>query len=233
MDVSVRDSGIGIAGEDQQTIFREYTQLGNIARDGSKGIGLGLALVRRMSELLKLELSLVSAPGEGACFSLKIPAGDPDQIIQLDRELAPEPIQNLDVMVIDDELPILDAMNTLFSDWSCRTRAFTQLADACRTVTDTGYTPDLIITDYRLGEEETGVDAINSLRQIIGKKVPSIIISGDTDPRLLETIHNADFFLLHKPVRAEKLRRVISSVMHTANDSLAQQHSPRMDEAGT
>ncbi|MEM7257981.1 MAG: ATP-binding protein [Pseudomonadota bacterium] len=212
VEISLEDTGIGIHKSDQQTIFREYTQLSNPSRDRSKGIGLGLALVRRMCELLKLELQLHSTPGEGSRFQLRIPAGDPQNIVQLGKELVPEPIQNLDVMVIDDELPILDAMNTLFADWSCRTRAFTRLADACEAAA-TGYTPDLIISDYRLNEEANGIEAISRLRQLIGKDVPSIIISGDTDPRLLEKIHNADFFLLHKPVRTEKLRKVIGSLL--------------------
>lgn len=219
IEVSIQDSGIGIHQDDQQTIFREYTQLSNPSRDRSKGIGLGLALVRRMCELLKLEITLESTLGEGSCFTVKIPAGDPTQVVQLDKDVAPEPIENLDVMVIDDEMPILDAMNTLFTDWSCRPRTFTKLSDACDAVTAMEYTPDLIISDYRLSEQADGIEAISRLRHLIGKDVPSIIISGDTDPRLLEKIHKADFYLLHKPVRTEKLRKVISSLLSENKDS--------------
>ncbi len=233
VQVTVRDTGIGIDEKDQQTIFREYTQLGNTARDRSKGIGLGLALVRRMTQLLELNMTLKSVPSEGSSFTLQIPLGDREQIVQLDREIAPEAIQNLDVMVIDDELPILDAMNTLFSDWSCRTRAFTTMAEACKAIEETGFTPDLIITDYRLGETENGIDAINRLRQIMHASVPAIIISGDTDPQLLEKIHHADFYLLHKPVRADKLRKVIATLISFSDRQKESQQIPAITQAGT
>ncbi len=214
VEISVRDSGIGIHENDLQTIFREYTQLGNPSRDRSKGIGLGLALVRRMSDLLTLNIDVQSQPDQGSCFRLRIPAGDPAKIVHLQKELSPEPISDLDIMIIDDELPILDAMSTLFSDWSCRTQAFNTLSGAYAAVTDNKYKPDLIISDYRLNEKTNGVEGIARLRTIIGEDVPSIIISGNTDPRLLEEIHNADFYLLHKPLRAEKLRKVIGLLIN-------------------
>ena len=113
-EVKVCDTGIGIHEQDQQMIFREYMQLGNPSRDRRKGIGLGLALVRRMCDLLKLDISVKSQAGQGSVFSVKIPSGNKSKIVQLSKEIDPEPIQDLDIMIIDDELPILDAMNTLF-----------------------------------------------------------------------------------------------------------------------
>ena len=210
IEVSVCDTGIGIHEQDQEIIFKEYMQLGNPSRDRRKGIGLGLALVRRMCDLLKLDIRVASTPSEGSRFSLTIPAGDPSKVVRLSKELEPELIQGLDILIIDDEVPILEAMTTLFADWSCRTQTFTTLSAACETVSKTGYKPDLIISDYRLNEDANGIDAIGQLRQLIGEEVPSIIISGDTDPSLLEEIHKADFFLLHKPIKAEKIRKVIN-----------------------
>ena len=212
--VSVCDTGIGIPEKDHGTIFREYTQLGNPSRDRRKGIGLGLALVRRMCILLDHEIVLESKPGAGTCFELALPAGDPDNIVQLDTEPASEILQDLDVMIIDDEQPILDAMITLFSDWSCRAHAFTSLADARVAIEGTGFRPDLIISDYRLSGEFNGVDTIKQLRQLLQEEVPAIIISGDTDPQLLEKILNQEFYLLHKPVKIDKLRNVIRSLLN-------------------
>ena len=211
--VSVCDTGIGISETDQSTIFREYTQLGNPSRDRRKGIGLGLALVRRMCELLGHEIRVQSELGKGSCFYLELPIGNPDNMVLLSKEPETELIRDLDIMIIDDEQPILDAMSTLFSDWSCRTSAFTSLQDARRTITGSNYSPDLIISDYRLNENVNGIDAIAQLRQLLGTEVPALIISGDTDPRLLKKIHSEDFYLLHKPVRIDKLRKVIGSLL--------------------
>ena len=212
--VSVCDTGIGIDKNDQATIFREYTQLGNPSRDRKKGIGLGLALVRRMCELLGHEIRVESTIGEGSCFSLKLPLGNPDSVVQVSQEPKSEFIEDLDIMIIDDEQPILDAMDTLFSDWSCRTRAFTSLASAASAIAYSDYRPDLIISDYRLNENANGIDAITQLRKMLGQEVPAVIISGDTDPRLLEKIHSEDFYLLHKPVKIDKLRNVIGSLLN-------------------
>lgn len=211
--ISVCDTGIGIPESELSTIFSEYTQLGNPSRDRRKGIGLGLALVRRMCELLNHEIRVNTKLGEGSCFVLELPVGNPDNIERLSTEPESELIRDLDIMIIDDEQPILDAMITLFSDWSCRTRAFTSLGDARSAVVGTDYHPDLIISDYRLNENINGIETITQLRQIIGEEVPAIIISGDTDPRLLEKIHEEDFYLLHKPVKIDKLRNVIRSLL--------------------
>lgn len=111
--VSVCDTGIGISETDQSTIFREYTQLGNPSRDRRKGIGLGLALVRRMCELLGHEIRVQSELGKGSCFYLELPIGNPDNMVLLSKEPETELIRDLDIMIIDDEQPILDAMSTL------------------------------------------------------------------------------------------------------------------------
>jgi len=217
--VSVCDTGIGISETDQTTIFREYTQLGNPSRDRRKGIGLGLALVRRMCELLGHEIRVQSKPGEGSCFYLELPVGNADNMVLLSKEPEAELIQDLEIMIIDDEQPILDAMNTLFLDWSCRPYTFISLADARAAIIELNFLPDLIISDYRLNESATGIDAITELRQLVEKDVPALIISGDTDPRLLEKIHDEDYFLLHKPVRIDKLRTVIGSLLKHHNNS--------------
>jgi len=93
------------------------------------------------------------------------------------------------------------------------------LADARAAIIELNFLPDLIISDYRLNESATGIDAITELRQLVEKDVPALIISGDTDPRLLEKIHDEDYFLLHKPVRIDKLRTVIGSLLKHHNNS--------------
>jgi signal transduction histidine kinase/CheY-like chemotaxis protein len=70
---SVSDTGIGIAPEDQETIFQEFTQLDSARQKRVKGTGLGLPLSRRLAELLGGGVSLTSVPGEGSTFSLTIP----------------------------------------------------------------------------------------------------------------------------------------------------------------
>ena len=215
IQVSVCDTGVGIALSDQSTIFSEYTQLQNPSRDRSKGIGLGLAIVRRMCQLLEHDVSVNSEPGVGSCFHITLPLGNAQNRMTLSKPPVFDQIQNLDIMLIDDEPQILDAMDTLFSDWSCRASVFASFEEARSAIVDARYQPDLIISDYRLGGLLNGVDVILQLRQILGSDVPAIIISGDADPRLLEKIQKEDFYLLHKPVNISILRKVISTLLNT------------------
>ena len=76
LTIQVEDTGPGIAPENQEKIFDEFTQLHNPQRDRNKGLGLGLSIVRRIALLLEHPLILDSAPGRGTLFSLTVPLGD-------------------------------------------------------------------------------------------------------------------------------------------------------------
>ncbi len=211
--LSVCDTGIGIPIADQSMIFNEYTQLDNPSRDRSKGIGLGLALVRRMCDLLDHEIRVESTPGKGSCFYLMLPVGDASSIVYLSKDSVSVRIENLDILIIDDEQSVLDAMDELFSEWHCQTRSFTSLKAAVASIEKAHYRPDLIISDYRLGENTNGVEAIAQVRKSLNEDVPALLISGDTDPLLLEEIKREKFYLLHKPVDIARLRKVIASLL--------------------
>ena len=71
--VELKDTGAGIAAELQSQVFEKFFQVGNPERDRSKGLGLGLSIVRRMSVLLAHPLGLLSSPGRGCCFHLDVP----------------------------------------------------------------------------------------------------------------------------------------------------------------
>ena len=71
--LEVRDNGRGIPPEHQQTVFEEFFQVGNAARDPSAGLGLGLAIVSRIGHLLGTPLTLHSRLGRGTVFALAVP----------------------------------------------------------------------------------------------------------------------------------------------------------------
>ena len=71
--VEVRDSGIGIPPEHQAAIFAEFYQVGNLAREQNKGLGLGLSIVERLASALKIPIALRSAPGNGTTFAVTLP----------------------------------------------------------------------------------------------------------------------------------------------------------------
>ena len=214
VELTVTDTGIGIPEEHHEHIFNEYTQLGNATRDRSKGIGLGLAVVKRLCNLLEHSITIESQPGSGTEFKVFLPIGYDEVQSSSFEENTLQDLGDINIVLLDDEVSILEAMERLLEDWNCPTRAFTNCTDALNYLDKSDFKPDLILSDYRLAENLSGIDAIQQLRDSIERQVPAILISGDTDPALLDKLEKEDFFLLHKPVKPSKLRRVMSMVLN-------------------
>lgn len=206
--IEVWDSGIGISPEHQSDIFREFYQVGNAGRDRGRGLGLGLSIVERSARLLGHEFALRSNLGCGTRFSICAPmaAAPGDRLLARD-EIAVEPLglHGLRVMVIEDDAMARDAIEALLQAWGCQVHAAPGLEQADNAV-QTGFVPDVIVSDYRLGETDNGLTTIAALRALVGTNVPACLMSGDTDGGLMQAARDAGLILLHKPVRPAKLR---------------------------
>ena len=211
--VEVRDSGLGIAADDQQVIFQEFVQLGNPERARDKGLGLGLAIVRRLADLLGHRLALRSAPGRGSVFAVELPAAPPPEPAPGEREaLALGHFGDLRVAIADDDALALDALASLLASWGCEVRAAPD-ADALLAAL-AGTTPDILITDLRLGGGSDGLALIAAVRALPGLAgLPAVVISGDTAPETLARLQAADVQLLHKPVRPARLRALMHRLL--------------------
>ena len=73
--------------------------------------------------------------------------------------------------------------------------------------------PDLIISDYRLADGRTGIEAIERLRSAIRAPIPAFLISGDTAPERLREASASGYYLLHKPVLPMTLRAIVSQLL--------------------
>jgi signal transduction histidine kinase len=209
--IEVWDSGIGIAPEHHQAIFTEFYQVGNTERDRSKGLGLGLNIVQRTAGLLGLRLALRSSLGLGTRFSVEVPLAPPGTVF--DRSGAFEvkafdDLANLMVLVIEDDALAREGLVSLLESWGCVVGAAEGLPSA-RQRLDNGLVPDVIVSDYRLRGENNGIEVIRQLRLAAGHPIPACLISGDTDPVLMQAARDAGLILLHKPVRPAKLRNLI------------------------
>ena len=209
--IEVWDSGIGIAREHLNDIFKEFFQIANTERDRSKGLGLGLNIVERTAQLLGYSLELTSRPGQGTRFSIEVPVV-PAQALSSMSTVAEAPafddLSGLKVLVIEDDALAAQGLASLLKSWGCQVRLVDGLATALPPVAK-GYVPDVIISDYRLRGGENGMDTVHRLRAAIGRDVPACLMSGDTDPVLMQAARDAGLTLLHKPVRPAKLRSLI------------------------
>lgn len=216
LHIAVEDTGIGISQHDQETIFVEFFQVET--ERGAKGMGLGLAIVQRLVQLLHIPIRLESQPGEGSRFTISLPlisaqlkADRQDRL----RESATASLLQALIVVIEDDESILYAMRTLLEQWDSRVIAATSGAEALALCSEEIKIPDLLICDYRLNLSETGLEVIANLRDEFNHPIPAILITGDISAQLSQDAASAGSILMHKPVQAEVLR---NTVMRLLND---------------
>lgn len=215
VNIEVWDSGLGIAPEHQQAVFKEFYQVGNPERQSAKGLGLGLNIVQRSCQLLHHPLQLASRLGVGTRLRLTLPmAARP--IAQALPTLAEAPLrqggQGCPVLVVEDDDLAREALVGLLQSWGFQAVQANGLNDA-KQVLQNGFVPELIISDYRLDGATHGMEVIVQLRRQLARQVPACLISADTDPELLQAAQAAQLTLLHKPVRPAKLRSLMNRLL--------------------
>ncbi|TXT36125.1 MAG: periplasmic sensor hybrid histidine kinase [Comamonadaceae bacterium] len=213
--IEVWDSGIGIAPEHHDKIFEEFYQVGNQERDRTKGLGLGLSIVKRTCGLLNLNLYMRSSLGQGSRFSVEVPRAVAQQhrpVVAMDDHTGMAELSQKHVLLIEDDALGSLALTGVLQSWGCRvTRVDTALA-ACEQVRR-GPLPDVLVSDLRLRGELSGLDAVRMVRELLGQNVPACMISGDTAVEVREQVQAAGLVLLQKPVRPAKLRSVLRQAL--------------------
>lgn len=217
VEIQVFDTGLGIPVSQQVTVFEEFVQLHNPERDRDKGLGLGLSIVKRTAELLGHPVLLVSQPGKGSMFSIMVP-------LVTDQRQSEKTIQNIpqtggNIFIVDDESTVLDALSGLVDVWGYRAYAGRNADEtfaAWQTDETAAHSPaDLIIVDYRLEGGMIGTEAASRLFQHLGRKLPVIILTGDTSPERLREASASGYMLLHKPIDPSELLQAIQQSTQT------------------
>jgi signal transduction histidine kinase/CheY-like chemotaxis protein len=208
--VRVQDSGVGIAPAEQDKVFQEFYQVSNQERDRAKGLGLGLAIVRRLADLLDMRLSMRSAPGQGTCFELCLPVVPPPLPPQQAEAQAPQPPRafDLQVLLVDDEAAVRASARLLLEELGCQCAEAVGTEDAVAAARDTQ--PDLVLADFRLRGDDNGLATIRALRAR-WPQVRAVLVSGDTAPDRLREAQDAGMRLLHKPLRLEQLKAELAA----------------------
>ena len=215
--VSVEDTGIGIAGDHLPRIFEEFYQVGNPARDRRQGLGLGLATVKRLSDLLSLEVSVRSEPGVGSVFSFVLPIVPAHATVALPPAEASEsqlPVRR--VLVIEDDADSRNALVGLLRSWGCEAQGAAGLADGLACL-DAGFRPDAAVVDLRLADGASGIDAVNALRARLGAGFPAVIATGDVGSDHMRRAQAEGLIVMVKPVRSLQLRAFLSQSFSIAS----------------
>jgi two-component system, sensor histidine kinase len=223
----VRDTGKGIPHEFQTLIFEEYFQLENTERHRDKGLGLGLAIVTRLTRLLGSQIQVNSTPGRGAAFSFQLARCEAAEMSSESTSQSHSfalPLENALVAIIDDDEAILAAMVEIFDRWNVALAVGADAKQVCAELKTLGRAPDLILCDYRLTQGLTGIEAIQLLRDNFGADIPAALITGDTGSETMQSIQTNDLPVLHKPLKPAKLRAFLSHLLSESSASLLSTH---------
>ncbi|QCG89043.1 ATP-binding protein [Azospirillum sp. TSH100] len=214
--IEVIDTGIGIEPDKQDEVFEEFIQVGNPERDRAKGLGLGLAVVRRLGHLLSHEITVRSTPATGSAFGIRVP-----MIAQSTTEPEqpkPGPVKGDKrhmILVIDDEPLVRTGLQAMLEGWGYRVLTAGSVTEAVSHV-ESGEWPSAILADYRLRGGETGLDAIRAVYRRLDMPVPAAVITGDTAPERLAEVRSGGHMLLHKPIAAQQLHDVVVEMVPAA-----------------
>jgi signal transduction histidine kinase/CheY-like chemotaxis protein len=219
VEFQVLDTGVGFGQKDKDRIFEEFYQLQNPERDRTKGLGLGLSIVRRSAELLGHPVNVRSEPGRGSCFSITLPIADSHPFRQSATSNALLGLRftsDYFIVVIDDEQSIREAMRTTLEFRGCHVVCAGSSEEALVELARHLRTPDLVISDYRLRDHRNGLQAIDDVRASFGELVPAIIITGDISANDLGMIASRGIPIAHKPLTGDDLAQLITEVLATA-----------------
>ena len=223
--IEVWDTGPGIPEDQREHIFTEFYRVGDPNRDQRGGLGLGLAIVDRLCRLLGHPVELTSTVGKGSRFCVITPFVPALAKVVEPPAIAPALVDVSEgklVVVIDDDAPALDGMGGLLRSWGCRVVTGGSENAALSGLEDHDQAPDLIISDYRLRDGKTGVDAIKRLRDKFSAPIPAFLVSGDTNPEPLRHAQAGGYFLLHKPVDPMTLRAMLNRMFKKNSVELRQ-----------
>ena len=222
INIEVWDTGVGIAAEQLPRVFQEFYQGaagGRDRRDRRQGLGMGLAIVRRLVRLLGHRLEVASTPGRGTLFRVGIALGGLPGIQEetAGADTQPMTIQTPRmVLVVDDEEPIREGLRGLLIEWGYQAITAANAAEAEQAVLALEGRVDLVLTDMQLDpdpHQPDGLAVVETVRRLCGYPVPAVIVTGQTAPDVAAVLATCGDPVLFKPVQPRKLFDTMGSIL--------------------
>ena len=220
--IEVCDTGIGISALQREHIFDEFYQVEPTHRHGGQGMGLGLAIIRRLAALLHHEVEVESLPGRGSRFSILVPRATPEP----GRSVPPEAAASSPsfggalIAVIDDEVTVVDGMHAWLAQSGAVVIGAASGEEMLTALGECGRYPDLIVADYRLGNGALGTDAVALLRHELGLHIPAMLISGDSSTEAISAMRESSLYVLLKPVLPQELHRLVKRLLAHGSETI-------------
>ncbi len=219
VEVQVIDTGPGIDEKEQNEIFKEFHRGDSASTNDDKGLGLGLAIVDKISHILNHPVYVKSVLGRGSCFSVLVPYSNDQPDNQINKSNADIPAifevaSSTHVLVIDNDDSICHAMDMLLSGWGCTVKLVQSNAQIETMLgAEVLPEPDLIIADYHLDDGLTGLEVINQINDKAAVKIPALMITANYTNELRQQVRDSGYHLINKPVKPLKLKLAMNHLL--------------------
>ncbi|NRA54094.1 MAG: PAS-domain containing protein [Gammaproteobacteria bacterium] len=214
--IEVWDQGKGIPTDQVEDIFVAFKRLENSSIYDKNGLGLGLAIVDKISKVLEHPIGLVSEVDRGSVFSITVPLvrNFVPQVVTPMPSIGNSGLSGVRVLCIDNEEKILVGLELLLERWQCEVLLAKSLEEAIELLDNSEQLPDIMLADYHLDDQASGLDAMDALRQRYNFEIPGVLITADTRKQLVEEVEGKNYRYMAKMVRPAALRAVISSLVN-------------------
>ncbi|GLR65409.1 protein-glutamate methylesterase [Acidocella aquatica] len=222
--IEIWDTGIGIPNADIEHIFEEYFQLDNAARERSRGLGLGLSIVQRLSALLGHPVHVKSRLGLGSVFSIDLVlSGAELELPSANLQIA-SPVwlqkgegQKGSLLVVEDDPELRGLLEILLKNEGYHTAMAADGVIAQDMVARGAVAPDLILVDFNLPNGPNGIETSHKIRSVLGQDIPVIVLTGDISTDTLRGIAQENFLHLKKPVKLPDINSAIERLLAGAH----------------
>lgn len=228
--IEVWDTGRGIPEQRQEQIFSKFVQVHDDDREQRGGFGLGLAIVKQFVDSLGYDLKVQSTVGRGTVFRLRVPLAEGSVSKDYVREPSAKPgagqealakmaLEGLHdqsdtrILLVDDSLTVRQALKMTLESWGFEVDDFGDVGSMLAFYRNGGRHPQLMISDFQLGDEVTGDQAIAAARDCLKAEIPAFIISGAATEETWQIVRNTGFTALRKPVKPARLRAMINHLI--------------------
>lgn len=216
LTIEVLDNGVGIPKDELEAIFEEYHQLDNVARERSRGLGLGLAIVRRLGIMLDHRVRVRSQPGRGSVFTIEVKHPVRQTIDKRDipdtfaeDRAADGLVRGGTILVVEDDPEVRELLELLLKGEGHHVMTAADGVRALDIVMRGSFRPDLLLADYNLPNGMNGLEVAAKLRVKLRREIPVIILTGDISTGTLRSIAQQGCIQLNKPVKLDELTRTI------------------------
>lgn len=209
--IAVIDTGIGISEEKQQLIFKEFTQAEEYTAHKFGGYGLGLAISKKLAQLLNGALSVESVLGKGSTFILTLPLEKSDRLLRNNRTEKSANLSKLKALVFDDDPAMLSLLQEVLEQLKIESYAFANF-DASTKEENLSF--DFVLTDIQMPTTD-GFEVLENLKKGIidgYSEQPIIAMTGSRELSKSTYLEKGFDELLMKPFSKDQLTTALAGI---------------------